>query len=269
MINLDFVTPTVILAGLVGAVLWGMITWWLKLPTSSSHALLGGYAGAAMGYAVLQHGWVMAWSPIIVMGWIKTLSFIVIAPFIGLTLGFGFMKLSLYIQVKLAPHKFDKTFRRLQLASSAFLSVMHGGNDAQKTAGIITGVLMASGALKEFEVPYWVLCASYAMMGFGTLCGGWRIVHTMGHRLTKLNPNGGFCAETAGAFSIMIATTLQLPVSTTHAVTGSILGVGSARNVDAVRWGVARHIAWAWILTMPCAGVMGATALVLLNILLK
>lgn len=261
MVALNYVTPMVILAGLLGAVTWGLLTWWRRLPTSSSHALLGGYAGAAMAYAVHQHGWSAMTTPIIVAGWIKPLLFIVLAPLLGGALGYGMMTVIKVLQSRYAAHKFDTLFARLQLASSAFLSLMHGGNDAQKTAGIITGALVAGGALQEFHVPVWVLAASYLTMGLGTFAGGWRIVHTMGHRLTRLHPDGGFCAETSAALAIMGATTLGMPVSTTHATTGAILGVGSARRVRAVRWTVAGNILWAWVLTIPAAALMGALTL--------
>ena len=269
MVALDFVTPAVILSGLFGAVLWGLLTWWWSLPTSSSHALLGGYAGAAMAYAVHQHGWGAISEPIITTGWTKTLIFIVIAPILGLVVGHLLMKLTLAIERRLAPKKFTRTFKVLQLFSSAFLSLMHGGNDAQKTAGIITGALVAGGQLAQFDVPMWVLWMSYATMGLGTFFGGWRIVNTMGNRLTRLKPNGGFCAETSAALSILLATTLHLPVSTTHATTGSILGVGSARRLRAVRWRVAGNIAWAWVMTIPATAISGALVLLLTLQILK
>jgi PiT family inorganic phosphate transporter len=257
MIALDAVTPAVILAGLLGAVAWGLITWWVGLPTSSSHALLGGYAGAAMANSVLRHGWSAATSPIIATGWNKTLLFIVLAPVIGFILAYILMMFSMAAQRRLPPQKADKIFGLLQLFSSAFLSLMHGGNDAQKTAGIITGALVAAGMLGDFTVPYPVLCASYAAMGLGTFFGGWRIVRTMGEKLTRLRPNGGFCAETSAAISILTATLLHLPVSTTHATTGAILGVGAARRIGGVRWNIAGNILWAWLLTIPAAAAMG------------
>ena len=263
MIALEYVTPTVILSGLFGAVIWGLVTWWWRLPTSSSHALIGGYAGAAMAYAVYHHGWHAMSQPILTEGWTKTLIFIVIAPILGLALGLVLMKITLKIERALAPKKFTRTFAGLQLFSSAFLSLMHGGNDAQKTAGIITGALVSGGLLPAFDVPMWVLWMSYATMGLGTFFGGWRIVHTMGNRLTRLRPNGGFCAETSAAISILTATLMHMPVSTTHATTGAILGVGTARRVKAVRWGVAGNIVWAWVMTIPAAALMGAMALLI------
>jgi PiT family inorganic phosphate transporter len=258
MIALDTVTPLVVLAGLLGAVMWGLTTWRLGLPTSSSHALLGGYAGAAMTHSVIHNGWAMATAPIVVSGWTWTLAFIVLAPILGLVVAYPLMKTTMELQHESPVEDADKFFGKLQLVSSAFLSLMHGGNDAQKTAGIITGALVASGQLTQFEVPDWVLWMSYGTMGLGTLVGGWRIVNTMGHQLTRLRPNGGFCAETSAALTILLATLLHLPVSTTHTTTGAILGVGAARRVGAVRWNVAGRIAWAWVLTIPAAALMGA-----------
>jgi inorganic phosphate transporter, PiT family len=258
MISLDTVTPLVVLAGLLGAVAWGLITWRLGLPTSSSHALLGGYAGAAMAHAALLNGWSAATTPILASGWTWTLAFIVLAPILGLVIAHPLMKTTMELQHESPVEEADKLFGKLQLASSAFLSLMHGGNDAQKTAGIITGALVASGQLAQFDVPNWVLWMSYGTMGLGTLVGGWRIINTMGHKLTRLRPNGGFCAETSAALTILLATLLHLPVSTTHTTTGAILGVGAARRIGAVRWNVAGRIAWAWVLTIPAAALMGA-----------
>jgi PiT family inorganic phosphate transporter len=259
MIALDTVTPLVVLAGLLGAVAWGLITWRLGLPTSSSHALIGGYAGAAMAHSALYRGWDNFAAPIMASGWTLTLAFIVLAPVLGLVVAHPLMKTTMELQRGTPPEESDKFFGRMQLLSSAFLSLMHGGNDAQKTAGIITSVLVVSGQLPQFEVPGWVLWMSYGTMGLGTLFGGWRIVNTMGHRLTRLRPNGGFCAETSAALVILLATLLHLPVSTTHATTGSILGVGAARRIDAVRWNVAGNIVWAWVLTIPAAALMGGS----------
>jgi PiT family inorganic phosphate transporter len=261
MIDLNTVTPDVILAGLIGAIVWGLITWWCGLPTSSSHALLGGYAGAAMFNSALTRGWSEIYAPIVTSGWSKTLLFIVLAPTLGLVLAHGFMSLTLAMQKKFPSRKADKIFGRLQLASSAFLSLMHGSNDAQKTAGIITGLLVTAGVFQHFIVPLWVLWISYITMGLGTLFGGWRIVNTMGKRLTRLRPAGGFCAESAAALSILLATLLHLPVSTTHTTTGAIVGVGAARNIRGVRWGVAGNILWAWVLTIPTAAALGGIAM--------
>jgi PiT family inorganic phosphate transporter len=258
MIDLKYVTPLVILAGLVGAITWDLITWWLGLPTSSSHALLGGYAGAAMARAAHLEGLKQSFSVLIVSAWSKTLVFIVLAPLIGMVLAYALMVLVYWLFRNMRPDRMDWYFRRLQLVSSALLSFSHGANDAQKTAGIITGVLVTSGLLTKFEVPAWVIFAAYGAISLGTLSGGWRIVHTMGSRLTRLKPRSGFCAETAAAVSILFATEyLKLPVSTTHVTAGAIAGVGSIQRLKAVRWGVATNILWAWVLTIPAAGLVG------------
>jgi PiT family inorganic phosphate transporter len=258
MVKLEAVTPVVILSGLLGAVIWGLLTWWKRIPTSSSHALLGGYAGAAMFNSALTYGFVGADEIIIASGWIKTLIFIVIAPVLGLVLSFGLMSLTLFFERRYALTSKSRIFTYLQMASSAFLSLMHGSNDAQKTAGIIAGALVAGGYFKEFTIPQWVLWISYGTMGLGTLAGGWRVVRTLGQRLTHLEPAGGFCAESSAAASIFLATFLNLPVSTTHVTTGAVLGVGSAQNPDKVRWKLARRIALAWALTIPAAAFFGA-----------
>jgi len=258
MIDLQYVTPLVILAGLVGAITWDLITWWLGLPTSSSHALIGGYGGAAMARVAHLRGLDRSFDALIGGAWIKTLVFIVIAPLIGMALAYGMMIAVYWIFRNANPQKMDRYFRRLQLFSSALLSFSHGANDAQKTAGIITGVLVTSGMLAKFEVPTWVIFAAYGAIALGTMSGGWRVVHTMGARLTKLKPRSGFCAETAAAVSILFATEyLKLPVSTTHVTAGAIAGVGSIQRMKAVRWGVATNILWAWILTIPAAGIVG------------
>lgn len=261
MIDLDTVTPLVILAGLVGAICWGLMTWWMRLPTSSSHALIGGYAGAAIFNTTIQKGFNAFWSPIIVSGWTKTLIFIVVSPLIGITIAQVLMRMTMALQKCLPKNTADRLFGQLQFFSSAFLSLMHGSNDAQKTAGIIAGTLLAAGYYEEFTIPMWVLWASYGTMGLGTLAGGWRIVQTLGFKLTRLRPNGGFSAETSAALAIFTATTIGLPVSTTQATTGAVIGVGAARNLKAVRWNVAGNILWAWILTIPCAGALGAIAM--------
>ncbi|HEU0117147.1 MAG TPA: inorganic phosphate transporter [Alphaproteobacteria bacterium] len=261
MIALDTVTPAVILCGLIGAIAWGLITWWMAIPTSSSHALLGGYAGAAMFNAAIRHGVAAAGQPIVTSGWIRTLSFIVIAPLIGLVIAHVLMRLTIIIQERFPRDASNKLFGRMQLFSSAFLSLMHGSNDAQKTAGIIAGVLVAAGYTKHFTLPMWVLWASYATMGLGTLAGGWRIVKTLGKDLTRLQPNGGFCAETAAGLSVLFATLLHLPVSTTHATTGAILGTGAARSMRSVRWSLAGNILWAWVFTIPAAAAIGGIAM--------
>ena len=267
MIDLQFVTPVVILAGLIGAVAWGLLTWWFRLPTSSSHALLGGYAGAAMCHSALTRGMGAIYDPIVASGWIKTLAFIVVAPVLGVILAHLLMMASVALEKRFAKgKKADKIFGRLQLASSAFLSLMHGSNDAQKTAGIIAGALLAAGYFQTFTIPYWVLVASYAMMGLGTLAGGWRIVRTLGHDLTRIKPKGGFSAETAAALSILLATQLHLPVSTTHVTTGAVVGVGAARSIHLVRWKLAGRIVWAWVFTIPAAAILGAAVMVLVSL---
>jgi PiT family inorganic phosphate transporter len=250
MIDLSVVTQDVVLAGLVGAILWNLITWYYGIPVSSSHALIGGYAGAAVAKA--------GWSAIIASGWTKTLLFIVLAPLIGMILGFTLMASITWLLRRWNPFRLDKLFRRLQLLSAAFYSLGHGGNDAQKTMGIITGLLVASGHLQKFEVPLWVILISHAAIAFGTMFGGWRIVKTMGSKITKLQPFGGFCAETSGALTLIGATLSGIPVSTTHTITGAIVGVGATKRLSAVKWGVAGRIVWAWVLTIPLAAAMSA-----------
>ena len=252
MVDISIVTTSIILAGLTGAIIWDLITWYYGLPTSSSHALIGGYAGAA----VAKVGMVA----LIPSGWTKTLIFIVLAPGFGFLLGFTFMVIVFWICRGVAPSRVDKYFRKLQLVSAAAYSLGHGGNDAQKTMGIIAGALYAGGLLSEFTIPFWVVIAAHAAIALGTLAGGWRIIHTMGSKITRLQPVGGFAAETAGAVSLFTATGLGVPVSTTHTITGAIIGVGSVRRLSAVRWGIAGQIVWAWILTIPMsAGIAAIT----------
>jgi PiT family inorganic phosphate transporter len=254
MIDISIVTQEVILAGLVGAIFWNLLTWYYGIPVSSSHALVGGYAGAAIAKAGFA---AILWS-----GWTKTLLFIVLAPTIGLTLGFLMMVAVSWIFRRMRPFKVDRFFRRGQLVSAALYSLGHGGNDAQKTMGIITGLLVASGQLEKFEVPLWVILVSHAAIALGTLFGGWRIVKTMGTKITKLAPVGGFCAESAGAITLFGATLAGIPVSTTHTITGAIMGVGATKRLSAVKWGVAGRIVWAWVLTIPIsAGVAALTYL--------
>jgi PiT family inorganic phosphate transporter len=260
MIDISVVTHDVVLAALIGAITWNLITWYYGLPVSSSHALIGGYAGAAVAKAGL--------SCLVPAGWIKTLVFIVVSPLLGVLLGFALMTTVTWIFRRWPPFRLDHLFRRLQLASAALYSLGHGGNDAQKTMGIITGILVASGHLKTFHVPFWVIVASYAAIALGTMFGGWRIVKTMGTRITKLQPFGGFCAETSGAITIMTATHFGIPVSTTHTITGAIVGVGATKRFSAVKWGVAGKIVWAWILTIPLSAGVAAMAYGLLVLLL-
>jgi PiT family inorganic phosphate transporter len=261
-VDLSFVTPLVIMAGLFGAIAWDLITWWWGLPTSSSHALIGGYAGAALAYAAFRVGPAHALNALVVGQWPTTLLFIVAAPVLGLILAYILMATVYRLFQRSSPARMDRYFRKLQLLSAGLYSFAHGTNDAQKTMGIITGVLVASGLQRTFHVPLWVILAAHASIALGTLSGGWRIVNTMGHRLTRLKPRSGFCAETAAAISILFATFLHQPVSTTHVIAGSIAGVGSIRRTKAVRWGLAEDIVWAWIFTIPASAVMASVAFV-------
>ncbi len=258
MIDVKIVTFAVIFGGLTGAIIWDLITWYFGLPTSSSHALIGGYAGAAVAKA--------GFSAIIVSGWKLTIIFIFLSPLIGLVAGLTLMTSILWIFRWMPPSRVDRWFRRLQLVSAAFFSLNHGANDAQKTMGIIAGVLFAAGYIETFDIPFWVVIAAHTAIGLGTLAGGWRIIHTMGSKITKLQPVGGFAAETGAAIALMIATLTGVPVSTTHAITGSIVGVGATRRLSAVRWGVARQIVWAWVLTIPAAFAIGGGAYMLLRL---
>ena len=266
MIQLEIVTQYVVLSGLIGAIVWDLLTWLWGLPTSSSHALIGGYAGAAMARAAILHGPSQAFGVIIASGWTKTLIFIVLAPLMGLVLGFGFMVAVMWIFQHKAPHNIDRWFRRAQLVSAAAYSLGHGGNDAQKTMGIIAGALYTAGYLtKEQMIGDWgrlhwpIILSAHAAIAFGTYFGGWRIVHTMGSKITKLKPVGGFCAETAGAITLFGTALAGIPVSTTHTITGAIVGVGTTHRLSAVRWGVAKQIVWAWILTIPASATVAAT----------
>jgi inorganic phosphate transporter, PiT family len=254
MVDLAIVTYGVIFAGLMGAIIWDLITWYWGLPTSSSHALFGGYAGAAIAKA--------GFGAVIASGWTKTLLFIVLAPMIGMGVGLFIMNMIYLFFMRTPPSRVDRWFRRLQLASAAAFSLMHGANDAQKTMGIIAGALVTGGYLQmqdgELPIPFWVIMAAHTAIGLGTLSGGWRIIHTMGSKITKLRPEGGFAAETGAAVAIYTATMLGVGISTTHTITGAIVGVGATRRVSAVRWGVARRIVWAWVLTIPAAAAIGA-----------
>jgi PiT family inorganic phosphate transporter len=252
MVDLSVVTYAVILAGLLGAITWNIITWYFGLPTSSSHALFGGYAGAAVAKA--------GFSAVIVSGWTKTLIFIVVAPLIGLIVGLVVMTGIYWGFRHSTPRRVDRWFRKLQLLSAAAYSLMHGANDAQKTMGIITGALYTGKIISTFEVPTWVEMMSYTAIGLGTLSGGWRIIKTMGSKITKLTPAMGFAAETGAAVAIYTATAMGVGISTTHTITGAIVGVGSTRRLSAVRWGVAGQIVWAWILTIPASALIGSVA---------
>ena len=250
MIDISIVTPTVIFGGLAGAIVWDLITWWVGLPTSSSHALVGGYAGAAIAKA--------GWGSLIPSGWTKTLVFIVMSPVIGMGLALIISLITLWMFKGFRPARVDKWFRRLQLFSAAAYSLGHGTNDAQKTMGIIAGLLFSAGYMKEFNITLPIILAAHAAIALGTLSGGWRIVHTMGSKITKLQPFGGFAAETAGAITLFGASSFGIPVSTTHTITGAIIGVGATKRLSAVRWGVAQQIVWAWILTIPASAIIAA-----------
>ncbi len=254
MVDLSVVTFAVIFAGLMGAIVWDLLTWYFGLPTSSSHALFGGYAGAAVAKA--------GFAAVIVSGWTRTLIFIVIAPLIGMGVGLLVMNAIYFFFGKTPPSRVDRWFRRLQLVSAAAFSLMHGANDAQKTMGIIAGALVTGGYLQlqngELPIPFWVVLLAHTAIGLGTLTGGWRIIHTMGSKITKLHPEGGFAAETGAAVAIFTATQLGIGISTTHTITGAIVGVGATRRFSAVRWGVARQIVWAWVLTIPASAAIGA-----------
>ncbi len=258
-VDLDLVTPEVILCGIAGAIIWDLITWWLGLPTSSSHALIGGYAGAAIARAGIVRGYAHSLDALHVPGgsqWPLTIAFIFLAPLIGMVSAYLLMIAVYWIFRNATPSKMDTYFRKLQLISAAAFSLSHGSNDAQKTAGLITGVLFTSHVIHAFEIPAWVLMASYTSIALGTLSGGWRIVRTMGARLTKLKPRSGFCAETGAAGAVLLATHFGLPVSTTHAIAGAIAGVGSINRLKAVRWGIATNIVGAWVLTIPMAAII-------------
>jgi PiT family inorganic phosphate transporter len=257
MIDIHVVTFAVVFAGLAGAIAWDVITWYFGLPTSSSHALMGGYAGAAVARA--------GWRVIIAAGWTKTLIFIVLSPVIGMTAGLFLMTAIFWLFRRTPPGVVDHWFRRLQLISAAAFSLSHGANDAQKTMGIVTGLLLAAGYIQTFYVPVWVILTAHAAIALGTLSGGWRIIHTMGSKITKLTPVGGFAAETGAAIAVFSATYLGVGVSTTHAITGAIVGVGATRRLSAVRWGVAGRIVWAWILTIPAAFAISAGTFTLLR----
>jgi PiT family inorganic phosphate transporter len=261
MIELAAVTPYVVFAGLLGAISWNLTTWLLGLPTSSSHAIIGAYAGAAVVKAGI--------GVIIAKGWVKTVAFIFIAPVLGMVLGVLLFLVTVWAVHKRHPAKINRWFKRLQLLSACLFSLGHGGNDAQKTMGIIASLMFSAGYMKTFHIPLWIVLSAHGAIALGTLSGGWRIVKTMGQRITKLRPIDGFCAETASAISIFFATHAGVPVSTTHVITGAISGVGATKRLSAVRWGVTLKIVWAWIFTIPGAGLMGAAFYALISLFLK
>ncbi|MBI4635565.1 MAG: inorganic phosphate transporter [Candidatus Rokubacteria bacterium] len=260
VVEASVVDQWVILAGLVGAIVWDLITWHWGLPTSSSHALIGGFAGAAVVKAGPE--------ALIASGLLKIGAFMILAPLIGLVAGFALMLLTLWTFKDETPGRVDKVFRRGQLVSAAAYSLGHGTNDAQKTMGIIAVLLFTTGHLgPEFYVPFWVILAAHAALALGTMAGGWRIVKTMGMRITKLRPVGGFCAETAGAITLIGTAIGGIPVSTTHTISGSIMGVGATQRFSAVRWGVAGRILWAWVFTIPASALIAAAAWLLVRLL--
>jgi PiT family inorganic phosphate transporter len=272
-VRMDLIAPEwrlyVLLAALLGAIIWNLITWWLGLPTSSSHALLGGYAGAGVAAYGGIHGLLKT------DVWLRTIKFIVLSPLIGAVLGFAMMVAVSWIFRRWSPHRVDKFFRRGQLFSAAAFSLGHGGNDAQKTMGIMTAVLAAGGIVSYKPdgtlpgIPIWVVLAAHAAIALGTLSGGWRIVRTMGTRITKLKPVGGFCAETGAALTLAYVTLTGTPVSTTHTITGAIVGVGATRRLSAVKWGVAGRIVWAWVLTIPVAASIAALSFLIIKLIVS
>ena len=259
VVHADIVDQWVILAGLIGAIAWDLVTWWWGLPTSSSHALIGGFAGAA----VVKAGF----GSLVASGLIKIGVFMVLAPVIGAVVGFTMMLLTMWAFRNQTPGRVDRIFRRGQLVSAAAYSLGHGTNDAQKTMGIVAVLLFTTGHLDHFHVPLWVILSAHAALALGTMAGGWRIVKTMGMRITKLRPVGGFCAETAGAITLIGTALGGIPVSTTQTISGSIMGVGAIQRFSAVRWGVAGRILWAWVLTIPASAIVAAATWMLLRVL--
>ncbi len=258
-VNSANITLVVVMAGLIAAIIWNLFTWWLGIPSSSSHTLIGGFAGAGVAhagsFAALQMDKIM-----------PTLYFIVLAPVIGLLLSYMVAAVTMQISRKSNPSKIDSTFRRLQLVSSALYSLGHGGNDAQKVIGIIAAAMLSQGLIADIShIPQWVPLACYSAIAFGTLFGGWRIVKTMGQKVTKLTPFEGFSAETAGAITLFVTQYFKIPVSTTHTITGSIIGVGLTKRISAVRWGVTIKLIWAWVLTIPISGLLAAGILSILE----
>ena len=272
-VRMELIAPDlrlyVLLCALLGAIIWNLITWYLGLPTSSSHALLGGYAGA--GIAAYGHFVGLLKTEI----WLRTIKFIVLSPLIGMLVGYTLMVIVYWVFRHTTPKRVDNIFRKGQLFSAAAFSLGHGGNDAQKTMGILTAVLAAGGILAYGpngslpKIPLWVVLSAHAAIGLGTLSGGWRIVHTMGSKITKLKPVGGFCAESAAALTLAYVTLTGTPVSTTHTITGGIVGVGATRRLSAVKWGVAGRIVWAWVLTIPAAATIAAASFFIVQLILK
>ena len=259
IISPEFVDQHVIFGALVGAIAWNLITWYYGIPSSSSHALIGGMIGAALAKAGTE--------PLLMAGILKTTAFIVVSPLLGMLWGSLLMLAVSWIFFRSSTRRVDKVFRRLQLVSSALYSVGHGSNDAQKTMGIIWLLLIGAGVTTQDHLPFWVVLSCYGAIGLGTLFGGWRIVKTMGQKITKLRPVGGFSAETGGAAALFLASTLGVPVSTTHTITGAIIGVGSVQRASAVRWGIAGNIVMAWIITIPASALIAAGAWWLSNLL--
>lgn len=258
LVATQIIDSHLILAALLGAVVWNIVTWLSGIPSSSSHALIGGLVGAAIIKSGIHD--------LNLVGLSKVAISIVLSPLLGFVLGLIFIFLTAKLLFRTPPYKVDAWFRRLQFFSAALISLGHGGNDAQKTMGIIAMLLFSTGLMEgEFFIPWWVIISCNLLMALGTLMGGWRIVKTMGMRITKLKPVGGFCAESAGAFTLFLATILGIPVSTTHTITGAIIGVGSLNTLSAVRWGVARRIVWAWILTLPASAIVAAISSVVLG----
>ena len=250
MVHIETVNEKVLLAGLLGAIIWNLITLILGLPTSSSHALMGGYGGAAVAH--------VGFKALILGGWTMPVLFIFLSPVIGITISALVTVVTTWIVRSQRPQRIDRWFRRLQLVSAAGYSLGHGTNDAQKGMGIITATLVSGGLMQRYEVPFWVIICCHLAMAGGTMAGGWRIIKTMGQRITKLTPFGGFSAETAGALTLLGTAHFGIPVSTTHTITGAIVGVGASRRLSAVRWGVTGRIVWAWVLTIPGAAMIGA-----------
>lgn len=259
LINISVVNEYVMLSGLMGAIVWNLITWYYGLPSSSSHALIGGYGGAAVAKA--------GFGSIIYSGWTDTLLFIMLAPLIGMVMGYFLQVAVVWLVRKKSYTRVDTLFRKLQLISAALYSLGHGTNDAQKTMGIITGVLLTAGILQSFQVPFWVIMLSHFAIASGTMFGGWRIVKTMGSKITKLKPSDGFCAETAGGLTLLLTAFGGIAVSTTHTIAGAIMGVGATKRLSAVRWGVAGRMIWAWVFTIPASAVVAAGAYFLIEMI--